>query len=85
LFDGKEPKTISIPDMGTIWELGYAFALKKIKPVTTIGYYTSPVPKVNLMIAQSLDGIAENIEDVFVSGGQYVNLSALTAYNGEQI
>jgi len=82
--DGKEPTPISLPDMGTVWELGFAFALKKWRAVTLIGYYTGPVPKVNLMIAQSLDGIAENITDVFLPSGE-LNLSALVAYNGKQI
>lgn len=42
---------VSIPDSGTIWELGYAFA--RNKPI--IGYFTKPPQKVNLMLSEGID------------------------------
>ena len=46
-------KKVSLPDSGTMWELGYAYA--KGKPV--IGVFTEPPAKMNLMLKECLTAV----------------------------
>ena len=57
---GKE-KMLNVPDAGTIFELGYARALSN---VTLLGLRTRHRGPVNLMLAQSLHGIANTLCDL---------------------
>lgn len=49
---------LSIPDAGTIWELGYAYASGKI----CIGFYSNAPKQMNLMLSHSLQGAIVGLE-----------------------
>jgi len=81
-IDGDE--NVSLPDSGTVWEMGYGYCLRRVRECRLIGYHTLPVQNLNLMLAQCLDGIAENLWDVFLPDGK-LDLTALTDFSGRQI
>jgi len=74
-----------LPDSGTVWEMGYAFA----KKIPVIGYTWEHKEKINLMLAQSIMGIFDfsNMEnrfpDVFDNG--VIKFKGLKPYQGRQI
>lgn len=58
---------LSIPDSGTVWEMGMAYALGLRK----VGYIVSDVPKINVMLAQSCDGFLRGYAQIseFLNNG----------------
>lgn len=62
LFFEKNSKRfpVNIPDSGTIWELGYAFA--KNKPI--IGFYSKNPERINLMLSEGIDAFCMEGKDL---------------------
>jgi len=76
-----EGKPINLPDSGTVWEMGFCFALGK--PI--IGYTYGDVEKINLMLTKSLMGIVlmESFYSVFDKG--IVKLDKLQEFKGKEL
>ena len=70
---------VQIPDSGTVWEMGYAFA----KEIPVIGYSKNSVSKINLMLTQAMIGHASSIGEMF-SPGRTINWNRVTEYEGIQ-
>lgn len=70
-------------DAGTMWEMGFAFALKK--PV--YAYTLVPGRGLNLMLAQSCAGFINGIPQLikFLSNGGMVNFTEATKTHGGEI
>ena len=58
LFESKSPP-LNLPDTGTVWEMGMAFALKKPVVMFTV---RPPTDKLNIMLTESCVGIARGVE-----------------------
>ena len=81
---GTYPQDVSLPDVGTVWEMGFAFAKGK----SIVGYWlTEPVSKVNLMLAKCCIGILSGIINVakFLTTNKHgaLNWTAVIDYKGE--
>jgi nucleoside 2-deoxyribosyltransferase len=63
-------KPVSMPDCGTVWEMGWAYQ----RGIPIIGYTSKPVVEINLMLAECLYGYIDNPLDVFTEGGILHNL-----------
>jgi nucleoside 2-deoxyribosyltransferase len=70
---------ISLPDAGTVFEMGYATA----EHIPIIGYYTQKPSKMNLMLTRSLRGVVDNIFE-FVNNNQ-INWSLMKDWKGGEI
>ena len=64
---------LNIPDAGTIWEMGYACALRRIRNIpfrihvrgpAVVGYFSQKTDKLNLMLARSCDAFYNGEEEV---------------------
>jgi len=70
---------VSLPDSGTVWEMGYASALGK----KVFGYTTTPVVKLNLMLSQTVAGIVDPLK--FFGPGASMNWGQLRKYEGSNV
>ena len=53
---------LSIPDSGTVWEMGYAAAIRAELDIAVIGYTAEKTDKLNLMLARSCDAFYDGKE-----------------------
>lgn len=58
LYEGMSPP-LNLPDAGTVWEMGVAFALKKPVVMLTL---RPPTDKLNIMLTESCIGIARGVK-----------------------
>lgn len=83
-LEGEAPEVVAsgirIPDSGTVWEMGYAFA----QDVPVYLYTDDPKRKMNLMLTQSCEGVIKGMAMLgdFLRGGK-LNLNVLGEWEGD--
>lgn len=80
-----ESGPISLPDTGTVWEMGFAFAVKKPVILFTLA---DSIRSLNLMLTQSCVGVLPGYKALrqFTSKGiDRLDASALVQWKGESI
>lgn len=76
---GEGSDLLKVPDSGTIWEMGYAYALGK----RIFGYTVEPVDNLNLMITQTIEGLVEPLN--FFGSNATIDWGQLQQYEGSHV
>jgi len=65
-LEKQQHSPISLPDAGTVFEMGFAYAMS----IPIIGYFFEPVLKANLMLTESMIGYIDECPlDIFLKDG----------------
>lgn len=72
-------KVIQLPDAGTVWEMGYLYALHKC----IIGYCAEKTDSINLMLAQCLTGYVKDPLEFFKQNE--INWAYYHKWKGKQV
>jgi nucleoside 2-deoxyribosyltransferase len=70
---------LSLPDAGTVWEMGCAYALR----VPVYLYTQNPAAKLNLMLSQSARGVLYGIDHLKTFLGAGMDEDLLSPWKGE--